>query len=342
MARRSARCVACDLTHADHEVRCPQTGRPLEGAADLPPSLALALTRAAHRPRALLGRVVQGTYRPTSILAEGGTGAVYEAEHLPTGRPVALKVLHPAYARDPEAVRRFLFEARVAASIGHPNVCEVHDVGRLDDGGPYLVMERLLGQTLADRIERQGALPFVDALNVARQLLGALAAVHDKGVVHRDVKPENVFLVERVGLAPFVKLLDFGDASVDAAPRTHAVAGTPRYMAPEQARGEPSDHRADLYAAGVVLYESLTGRCPFVAFDYNGLVRLLASAEPCALRELRPSLPEPLEPFVRKALAKSPAARFQSAREFLAALAELRARALAGRPDPGELAPPAA
>jgi serine/threonine-protein kinase len=340
LPRIPSRCAACGLFHADHEVRCPLTGRPLEGTSELPPSLALAASQATGRRRALLGRVLQGKYRPTAVIAEGGMGTVYEAEHLPSGRLVAIKALDPAYAGDPDVVRRFRREARSVRSIGHPNICAIHEVGRLDDGGPYLVMERLRGETLADRIEREGALPLADALGVARQVLGALGAAHDKGVVHRDVKPDNIFLVaEGRGPSPAIKLLDFGlsKAEGDDGRLSYdgAIVGTPLYMAPEQALGEAVDLRADLWAVGVVLYESLTGRCPFIAFNYGALLRLVASEEPRLVRALRPSLPEAVERLVCKALAKRPADRFQSAREFRSAIAARSADAWGGRPEGG-------
>jgi serine/threonine protein kinase len=276
------------------------------------------------------------------VLGEGGMGTVYEAEHLVIGRLVALKVLHPGFTSESEAVRRFRHEARAAGSIGHPNICEIYDVGELEDGGPYLVMERLHGETLADRIERDIALPLADVVDVALQVLSALAAAHEKGIVHRDVKPDNIFLAQRVGFAPLVKLLDFGiskNAALDdlRLTRTGAVMGTPYYMAPEQARGEFIDARIDLYAVGAVLYESLTGRRPFDANELAELLRQVLFDEPRPMRDLRPSVPRPFEFVVRRALAKERTERFQTAPEFMAALAGLRVEIAAYRPNPSEL-----
>ncbi|HEU4409808.1 MAG TPA: serine/threonine-protein kinase, partial [Polyangiaceae bacterium] len=292
--------------------------------------------------RSLLGRVLQGRYRVTAVLGEGGMGTVYEAEHLVIGRPVALKVLHPDFGRESEAVRRFRHEARAAGSIGHPNICEIYDVGELDDGSPFLVMERLHGETLADRIGRETALPLADVVDVALQVLRALAAAHEKGIVHRDVKPDNIFLAERVGYAPLVKLLDFGiskNAALDdlRMTRTGAVMGTPYYMAPEQARGEIIDARIDLYAVGAVLYESLTGQRPFEANELAELLRQVLFEAPRPPRALRPSLPEPFELVVRRALAKERTERYQTAQELMAALAALRVELAAFRPNPSEL-----
>ncbi|HEU4534037.1 MAG TPA: serine/threonine-protein kinase, partial [Polyangiaceae bacterium] len=296
----------------------------------------------AGERRALIGRVLEDKYRPTAILGEGGMGTVYEAEHLLIGRRVALKVLHPAHAQRRDAVWRFRHEARVAGSIGHPNICEIYDVGQLDDGSPYLVMERLHGETLADRIERENELPFLDVIDVALQVLSALSTAHEKSIIHRDIKPENIFLSERAGFAPLAKLLDFGISKAAAdedlhLTRTGMVMGTPYYMAPEQARGEVIDPRIDLYATGVIIYESLTGQRPFAASNYSALLRLILFEDPKPMRELRPSLPEPFEHVVKKALSKDRELRFQTAQEFIAALAALRAEVVAYRPPPSDL-----
>ena len=278
----------------------------------------------------LIGRVVSDKYGVKGIIGEGGMGAVYEAEHLQIGRMVALKVLHPVNARRSDAVARFHHEARVAGSIGHPNICEIYDVGKLPEGSPYLVMERLYGETLADRILKEGALPFPDAIDITMQVLSALVAAHAKGVVHRDIKPENIFLSQRVGVAPVAKLLDFGISKVGDdedlhLTRTGMVMGTPYYMAPEQARGDRTiDQRVDLYAVGVIIYESLTGRRPFTAPNYNALLVHILSSTPKPMREIRPALPAGFDKIVEKALAKNREQRFQSAKEFLDALAALR------------------
>ncbi|MFO0658301.1 MAG: protein kinase [Polyangiaceae bacterium] len=282
-------------------------------------------------PGSLIGRVVGDKYGVRAIIGEGGMGAVYEAEHLQLGRLVALKVLHPINARRSDAVARFHHEARVAGSIGHPNICEIYDVGKLPEGSPYLVMERLFGETLSDRITKEGALPFGDVIDIVMQVLSALIAAHEKGVVHRDIKPENIFLTQRVGVAPVAKLLDFGISKVGSSDedlhltKTGMVMGTPFYMAPEQARGDRTiDHRVDLYAVGVILYESLTGRRPFTAPNYNALLVMILSVTPKPMREIRPALPPGFDAIVEKALAKNREARFQNAKDFLDALAQLR------------------
>jgi serine/threonine-protein kinase len=282
--------------------------------------------------RDLLGQTVGGRYLIKGVLGEGGMGTVYDAEHLGLSRQVAIKVLSPAQARKRVAVKRFQQEARAAGAIGHPNICEVYDLGLLDDGRPYLVMEKLVGQTLADRIAKEGGLPFDDVVEVMVQVLSGLVAAHEKGIIHRDIKPENIFLARRVGCPPIIKLLDFGvskmmpefqtgEDSLDLT-RTGMVMGTPYYMSPEQARGERNlDGRVDVYACGVVMYEAIAGRRPFLAPNYNALLLAIINTSPRPLRELRPKTPPELEAIIMKAMAKNRDDRFASAKHFLRELA---------------------
>jgi serine/threonine-protein kinase len=275
-----------------------------------------------------VGSVIGDKYGVKALIGEGGMGAVYEAEHVAIGRIVAVKVLHPKHAQQPEAVARLRHEARIAGSIGHPNICEIYDLGRLDDGTPYLVMERLMGETLDERIKREGALPERDIADVMSQVLSALSAAHAKAIIHRDLKPENIFLVRRAGAPPQAKLLDFGiskaiDADENAADLTMPgiVMGTPYYMAPEQARGDRGlDHRVDLWAAGVILYEALSGRRPFVARNYNALLVQILTSKHRPLAEVRPGITPALERVVDKALSKMREDRFQAAGEFYDAI----------------------
>jgi len=291
----------------------------------------------------LLGCVVGDKYRIRAVIGEGGMGTVYEAEHLTIGRKVAIKVLNRAHLGRREAVARFHQEARAAGAIGHPNICEIYDVGALSDGSPYLVMERLYGKTLADRINLEGALPFDDVIAALTQVLSALVAAHEKNIIHRDIKPENIFLSERVGCAPVVKILDFGISKFEgedpelSLTRTGMVMGTPFYMAPEQARGEVIDHRVDVYACGVILYEALTGRRPFIASNYNALVVQILATQPKDPREVRPAIPAGFVPLIFKALAKKREDRFRDANEFLKELLLLQEE-LARSPTPKEIA----
>ena len=354
MSQRFVRCTHCGLPHDVNEVRCPITGQPIKRSkfaanapapkaeplrpsgsqkatsTKMPVAAPVALAPQGHPDESLVGRVLGDKYGVTALIGEGGMGAVYEAEHLTIGRLVALKVLHPKNARRPDAVQRFNHEARVAGSIGHPNICEIYDVGKLPDGTPFLVMERLFGEGLSDRIAREGALPFLDVIEIVVQVLSALVAAHGRGVIHRDIKPENIFLSSRAGMPPMVKLLDFGISKVEKddelhLTRTGMVMGTPFYMAPEQARGDRTiDHRIDLYSTGALLYESLTGRRPFTAPNYNALLVQILSGTPRSLRELRPALPQGFEPITEKALAKNRDNRYSTAEEFLGDLAKLR------------------
>jgi len=281
----------------------------------------------------LLGSLLGGKYRVRSVLGEGGMGTVFDALHEALGNVVAIKVLHQNQLQKKDSVKRFQHEARAAARIGHPNICEVYDVGTLDDGRPYLVMERLVGETLADRIAAFGGLPVPEVLDTLNQVLSGLHAAHEKAIIHRDIKPENVFLTQRVGCPPIAKLLDFGVSKVMAqhsqasgfsemeVTRTGVVLGTPYYLAPEQARGERNlDARVDLYACGVLLYEALTGRRPFRAPNYNALLIAILTASPRPAREMRPDLPPGLDRIVEKALARDVGERYQTALEFQAAL----------------------
>jgi serine/threonine protein kinase len=278
------------------------------------------------------GYVLDGRYRIGDLVGKGGTGVIYGAQDLGTGQKVAIKTLNADLLSHPSAVARYHREARSAAGIGHPNICSVLDVGQLPDSRPYLVMELLTGTSLADRIRDHGALSFSLVLNVLTQTLSALEAAHAKKIVHRDIKPDNVFLSDRIKGVIAVKLLDFGIAkSLDenaelSLTRTGMVVGTPFYMAPEQARGEELDHRVDLYACGVMLYEMLTGRRPFHATNYNALMLQVLTAAPPDPRHLRPAIPSEFVPVLLKAMAKDRRDRYTDARSFLAAVWALRTR----------------
>ncbi len=276
----------------------------------------------------MIGRVIGDRYGVTALIGEGGMGEVYEAEHLAIGRLVAVKVLNPKRAQDRDAISRLRHEARVAGTLGHPNICAIYDMGRLDDGSPYLVMERLHGETLAQRVARETRLPMDELIDVMLQVLSALTAAHQRGIIHRDLKPDNIFLSRREGMRAIPKLLDFGISKSEDIEETMAdlsgqtvAAGTPFYMAPEQARGERGlDHRIDLWATGIILYECLSGQRPFDARNYNALLVQILSATPRPLREILPEVPATLEQIVERALRKSPDDRFQTALEVQTAL----------------------
>jgi Protein kinase domain len=232
-------------------------------------------------------------------------------------------VMHPEFARQPEVVARFQREAESASSIGHPNVVDVFDVHKTPDGVPYLVGEFLEGEELGDYIQRVGKLDVPFAVGIARQVCKALAAAHARGIVHRDMKPENVFLVLRDGI-PTVKVLDFGISKAGSGnthlTRTGMIMGTPSYMAPEQARGESVDLRADVYAIGALLYHALTGQRPFDSDDPAGTLNMVLTEEPPRPRSLSADVPEALELVVQRAMAKDARERYQTTAELDQAL----------------------
>jgi serine/threonine-protein kinase len=287
----------------------------------------------------LIGHTLAERYRLTRKIGEGGMGAVYEAQHVLIGKPVAVKVLREKYVDRPEVAQRLVQEARLASSIRHENIVDITDSGATEDGRTFVVMEHLHGQSLAQLIRTEGALSEARAIAIASQAASALGAAHERGIVHRDVKPENLFIVDRNG-KDFVKVVDFGISKTvrpgglpaEESLRltdTGLVLGTPLYMSPEQARGEDDlDHRIDIYALGVILYESLTGEVPFHASNYLGVIAQVVASEPTAPRLLRPELriSETMERVVQKAMAKSRADRYTS----MAALEADLERVLAG------------
>ena len=345
-------CVHCAQYHAADQQTCPWTGKPLPGAVQAAPPGGPARPSLEEDGHALVGRTIGGKYLVRSVLGRGGMGTVYEGVNVQMGRIVALKVLHPKQVKKRESVKRFYQEARSAGAIGHPNICEVYDLGALEDGCPYLVMERLVGSTLAQHV-RHSVLPFDVAIDIMIQVLSGLVVAHEKGIVHRDLKPDNIFLTQRVGCPPIAKVLDFGvskvvssaptatrDADLDLT-RTGMVMGTPYYMSPEQATGARDlDGRVDLYACGVILYETLTGRRPFLAANYHILLWNILKTEPPAPRDLRPDIPAALESVIARAMARDREARYASAHEFIAALAHVRANlALSSTSSPTRTAP---
>lgn len=275
-----------------------------------------------------------GPYRILKPLGEGGMGVVYEALHDSIERRVALKVLHPEYARNPDAVTRFFNEARAVNRIEHPNIVQISEFGQADDGAAYLVMEFLRGETLDQRLERLVAkgrrMQLAEVVQIGVQLADALAAAHEKGIVHRDLKPCNVMLVPDT-LSPSgerVKLLDFGIAKLTQgaggkATKTNALMGTPQYMSPEQCRGAGGvDDRTDVYALGVILYELLAGRPPFVAEEPIAYLAMHNSQPPPPLADRAPQTPEKIRKLVHRLLEKDKAAR-PPMREVRATLLQL-------------------
>lgn len=275
-----------------------------------------------------VGRMMNGTsYKVLGLIGQGGMGSVYEVQHVELGRNFVLKVLHEQFASRRDLVARMKNEWTALARLSHANIVQVTDAGRTSEGRPFYVMERLDGETLGALIKRRGPLPMHEASTIVMDVLAGLSAAHAIGAVHRDVKPQNIFVV-RGGPT---KLLDFGIAQVrDQVARVVTAAGvsigTPRYMAPEQAEGKRVDARADIYSVGLVLYEMLAGKGPFAHLrDHNALVLAHIADEPARLDTLDCGVSQEMADLVHRWLSKNPDSRPRTASAALAEIAALRA-----------------
>ncbi|MGN6105062.1 MAG: serine/threonine protein kinase [Kofleriaceae bacterium] len=275
----------------------------------------------------MVGATLSGRYLVTRKVGQGGMGAVYEATHTLIGKRVAVKVLLEKYAKREAIVARLKQEAQLASSVNNEHIIDVTDFGTTDDGRTFVVMEFLEGESLAECLARETRLPEQRLLRIVHQSASALAAAHAKGIVHRDIKPENLFLLRRKE-QDFVKVVDFGiskslrsSSEEEEQPRltqTGMVLGTPLYMSPEQARGDDElDHRVDIYALGVIMYEAASGRVPFVGNNYLSVISQVLNEEPPSLRGIRPELSEEFEAIVQRAMAKDRSDRYASAAEML-------------------------
>jgi tRNA A-37 threonylcarbamoyl transferase component Bud32 len=308
-------CPRCKSEYPAGVTRCPSDGSALQRT-----SVFDETTGELLREDATLG-----SYRLVRMLGEGGMGRVYLAEHTLIGRRVALKLLHPDYASNPKAVRRFFGEARAVNQIRHPNIVEITDF--VEDGAEkYYIMEYLEGESLKASQLRSGILPLGRSIPIVIQVASALAAAHAASIVHRDVKPDNVFLIEKDGRRDFVKLLDFGVAKLPESQIpgsmqktvAGAIIGTPEYMSPEQAAGTEVDHRSDIYSLGVILYELVTGRTPFTAKSFGEIVVKHMTSEatrPSRYKDLPQPVPAAIEAIILDCLQKDPSKRPQQMAE---------------------------
>jgi serine/threonine protein kinase len=291
--------------------------------------------------RKLVGSLIAGRYLVGEVIGAGGKGTVYEAHDQALGRDVAIKV--PIEGTE-DSIKRFLREGRAGASVAHPNVCAIYDFGPLEDGTPFLVMERLVGEPLSVRLTRQPRTPPAEALPLLQQVLAGLEAAHQQGIVHRDIKPANVFLAQTPGLEDVAKILDFGASMItrdapgsvtddfEALTKIGTAIGTPIYMCAEQVRGQRDlDRRVDLYACGVILYEAITGVPPFNAPKRVELFRLILAGNFTPASHIEPRATPELDAILARALATDRIHRYPDARSFGAALEALRLEGLSPR-----------
>jgi predicted Ser/Thr protein kinase len=312
--------------------RRPKTPMPIH-VAEIPVSVELDPVLMERPPNSApasdpyLGRLLADRYHVERILGVGSMGIVYQCRHTVLESTVALKIIRPDLAKDMESVNRFVTEAKAASAIGSTHIVQIQDFGNLPDGATYIVMEHLEGVTLGEALDKHpDGLTVDQALNVGIQVAEALSTAHAAGVVHRDLKPDNVFLIS-TEQGPFVKILDFGIAKILSAgqklTQAGSVMGTPHYMSPEQATGGRTDERTDIYSLGIMLYEMLCGKVPFDAENPLAVISMQVTDPPVPLRKRMPAnrtLPQGLESVVHKCLEKDPVERFASMNDVQAAL----------------------
>jgi len=305
---------------------CPVCGKEFSDTSTLCPIDAAVLER---RDDPLIDQTLAGKYLIEKLIKRGGMGSVYLGKHVLMDKTVAIKVLRPSLALDDDVVRRFSREAKAASRISHPHAVSVTDFGESEDGIVFLVMEYLDGHTLKEVIKSEGPMKLDRVVEIVRQIAGALDAAHEQGVVHRDLKSDNVMLSKQTG-GEWAKVLDFGIAKIqqsnaidDDITAANLVIGTPQYMSPEQcSHSSAIDARSDIYSFGIIVYEMLAGQPPFVGESPTVIMMKQVQDPPPSVLEARPELPVAVSSVISKALAKQPADRFESAGELSKALTE--------------------
>jgi Serine/threonine protein kinase len=271
----------------------------------------------------LIGKTIDKKYLVQSMLGEGGMAVVFKAHHVKMERTVVLKVMQGWLLSNQKSIERFERESKVTAKLNHPNIVTVFDVGTINGKAPYLVMEYIKGESLADKIHRQGALPLTTTANIVIQICRGLQEAHNLGIIHRDLKPDNVLLQDKSDRPDWVKIVDFGishliHGSAKRLTKTGRMVGTPEYIAPEQLKDKPMDIRTDLYALGIMIYEMLTGHVPFEGESAESILmkHLMEDAPP--MHKFKPEFKEgtPFDSIVAKLLMKEPDARYQTATEL--------------------------
>jgi serine/threonine-protein kinase len=307
-------CPKCGRQYADTNTLCPVDG---------------SVLKSPEGEDRLVGQVLAGKYRIEEKIAEGGMGCVYRATHVLMEKTVAIKVLHPALAADDRVVARFTREAKAASRISHPHAINVTDFGEAENGVVYMVMEYLRGRTLKEVIRAEGPLPLARAAEIVRQVAGALEAAHAEGVIHRDLKSDNIMLEEAAGGGDWAKVLDFGIAKIQQSihetdpglTAPNIIIGTPQYMSPEQcSQASNIDARSDIYSFGVILFEMLAGHVPFAGDSPTATMLKHMHEPPPSILGERKDLPASVGRVVARALAKRPEERFQTAAEMSDAL----------------------
>jgi len=307
-------CPVCGKEYSNTSTLCPVDGEVLQTTAD-----------------PLIGETLAGKYLIEELIKSGGMGSVYRGKHILMDKRVAIKVLRPSLAMDDAVVARFSREAKAASRISHPHAVNVTDFGESENGVVFLVMEYLDGRTLKEIIKSEGAIPLARTVEIVRQVSGALDVAHEQGVIHRDLKSDNIMLSQTNG-GEWAKVLDFGIAKIQQPEgaldmditAANLVIGTPQYMSPEQcSHSGPIDARSDVYSLGIIVYEMLAGRVPFSGESPTVIMMKQVQDEPPSIFEFQPDLPAGIGSVVTRALAKQPVDRFQSAGDLSRALNEV-------------------